>query len=72
MERVHTRAMNVTITLKGGVRENGLWSWITDMCVLLAGPLMNNEMRTEVVGADGLCNGLYTECLCALIFARLP
>lgn len=31
MERVHTRAMNVTIALKGGIRENGLWSWIIGM-----------------------------------------
>ena len=59
------RAMNVTITLKGAFRDNGLWSWITDKYVLLAAPLMNNVMRTEIVHADCLCNCLYIECLYA-------
>lgn len=48
MERVHMRAMNVTVILKGAIRENGLWSWITDTQVLLAASLMNDVIRTEV------------------------
>lgn len=47
MERVHERAMNVTITLKGAIRENGLWSWIMDMYVLRAGPLTKERDRTK-------------------------
>ena len=52
MERVHMRAMNVTIILEGAIKENGLWSWMTDVYVLLAVPLMNNVTRAEVLQAD--------------------
>ena len=52
MERVHMRAMNVTIILEGAIKENGLWSWMTDVYVLLAIPLMNNVTRAEVLQAD--------------------
>ena len=52
MERVHMRAMNVTIILEAAIKENGLWSWMTDVYVLLAVPLMNNVTRTEVLQAD--------------------
>lgn len=52
MERVHTRAMNVTIILEGAIKENGLWSWMTDVHVLPAVPLKNNVTRTGVLRAD--------------------
>ena len=52
MERVHMRAMNVTIILEGAIKENGLWRWMTDVYVLLAVPLMNNVTRAEVLQAD--------------------
>lgn len=41
------RAMTVTIILKGAIRENGPWSWRTDVYVLRAVPLMNHVTRTE-------------------------
>ena len=59
------RAMNVTIILEGAIKENGLWSWMTDVYVLLAVPLMNNVTRTEVLYADCRYNCLHIKCLCA-------
>ena len=56
MKTVHMRAMNVTVILKGAIRENGLWSWITDTYVLLAASLRNDVIRAEVVHADCLHN----------------
>lgn len=52
IERVHMTAMNVTIILEGAISENGLWSWMKVVYVLLAVPLMNNVTRTEVLHAD--------------------